>query len=309
VTTRLIIDCDPGIDDAIAILLALASPELDLRALTTVAGNVGLDLTTANGLRVLELAGRSDVPLAAGCERPLIRHDAVDAADVHAIDGLGGVDLPPPSTRPVGEHAIDLIARVVAEAPTVVVAVGPLTNIALLLARHPHVAALIPRLVIMGGSAIGGNATAAAEFNVWGDPEAAARVFESGIPIAVVGLDVTQRAILFAEEVDRIATSGPIGAAAAAMLRHYLDFAVTQGRRGVAMHDPLAVAELLGEPFCTYAEARVAVDYGSALSRGATLVDRRSDAPNARWAVTVDRDRFAAMLIERLASLDGNDLA
>ena len=217
--TRLIIDCDPGIDDALALLLALASPELDVAAITTVAGNVSLDRTTANGLRVLELAGRSRIPLAAGCDRPLVRLADRDASEVHGTDGLGGIALPAPAARVVDEHAVDLIARIVCEQPTTVVAVGPLTNVAVLLARHPAAAARIEHLVVMGGSAIGGNVTPAAEFNAWADPEAAERVFSSGIRTTVVGLDVTRRATLSRLEVDGIAAGGRVGLAAAAMLR------------------------------------------------------------------------------------------
>jgi inosine-uridine nucleoside N-ribohydrolase len=301
--TRIILDCDPGIDDAIAILLALASPELDLAAVTTVAGNVSLDRTTANGLRVLELAGRTDVPLAAGCDRPLVRTAEGDASDVHATDGLGGVGLPPPSARPVAEHAVDLIARLVVEQPTTLVAVGPLTNVAVLLARHPEAAARIAHLVVMGGSGRGGNVTPAAEFNAWADPEAASRVFSSGIRTTVVGLDVTQRATLSRAEVDRIGAVGRVGKAAADMLRFYLDFAEGEGREGVAMHDPLAVALLLDDGLVTYDDVAIEVECGLGPARGATIIDRAPRASTIRYGATVDRDRLAALLLERLGRL------
>ena len=164
-TTPILIDCDPGHDDAIAILLALASPEVDLLGVTTVAGNQTLEKTTANALRVLEFAGRGDIPVAAGADRPLVREPYV-AEYVHGESGLDGPDLPPPQGSPVGQHAVDFLAERVADAT--LFAVGPLTNVALLLALHPE--ARPERIVVMGGAIAEGNVTPAAEFNVWADP-------------------------------------------------------------------------------------------------------------------------------------------
>ncbi len=306
--TRIIIDCDPGIDDAIAILLALASPELDVAAITTVAGNVSLDRTTANGLRLLELAGRGDVPLAAGCDRPLVRVSDRDASEVHAVDGLGGVSLPRPTARPVDEHAVELIARLAVERPTTLVAVGPLTNVALLLARHPAAAARIERIVVMGGSGVGGNVTPAAEFNAWFDPEAASRVFSSGMPITVVGLDATHQATLSAAEVERLGTVGRIGAVAAGMLRFSLDFAEREGREGVAMHDPLAVALLVDPSLVTLEQVAIEVECGLGPARGATIIDRAPSRLTIDYGAIVDRPRFAALLHERFAALGTDGL-
>src|SRR6059058_6066207 len=189
-TAPIFLDCDPGHDDAIALLLALASPEVELHGVTTVAGNQTVEKTTANAIRVLELVGREDVPVARGAGRPLVREPFV-AAYVHGESGLDGPDLPPARGRPVAEHAVELLAERVAG--TTLVATGPLTNVALLLALHPE--ARPERIVSMGGAIAEGNVTPAAEFNVWADPEAAARVFASGIDMTMVGLDVTHRAL------------------------------------------------------------------------------------------------------------------
>jgi inosine-uridine nucleoside N-ribohydrolase len=178
VATPILIDCDPGHDDAMALLLALASPELELLGVTTVHGNQTLEKTTANALRVLEFAGRGDVPVAAGADRPLVREPRV-AAHVHGESGLDGPDLPPPVGTPVPEHAVEFLADRLrsADRPMTLIPTGPLTNIALLLAQYPD--APVERIVLMGGAIAEGNMTPAAEFNIWIDPEAAARVFAS----------------------------------------------------------------------------------------------------------------------------------
>src|SRR4051812_3079503 len=173
--TPVIIDCDPGHDDAMALLLALASPELELTAVTTVAGNQTIEKVTANAIRVLDVAGAETIPVAAGAHRPLV-HPAATAADVHGETGLDGPDLPPPSRAPEPVHAVELMARLLRERPHTLAAVGPLTNVALLLALHPELAGRIERLVIMGGAVGDGNVTPAAEVNIWVDPEAAQRV-------------------------------------------------------------------------------------------------------------------------------------
>src|SRR5205823_9039370 len=184
-TTPILLDCDPGHDDAIALLLALASPEVELLGVTTVAGNQTVEKTTANAIRILELVGREDVPVARGADRPLVREPFV-AAYVHGESGLDGPDLPPARGEPVAQHAVDFLAERLAG--KTLVATGPLTNVALLLALHPE--ARPDRIVLMGGAIAEGNVTPAAEFNVWADPEAAARVFASGIDMTMVGLDV-----------------------------------------------------------------------------------------------------------------------
>ena len=178
--TPVIIDCDPGHDDAMALLLAVASPELEVVAVTTVAGNQTLDKVTANAIRVLDVAEAHDIPVAAGADRALI-HPARVASEVHGETGLDGPDLPPPSRAPEPLHAVELLARKLRERPLTLIPIGPLTNIALLLATHPELAQRIERIVVMGGAIGLGNVTPSAEFNIWADPEAAARVFGSGL--------------------------------------------------------------------------------------------------------------------------------
>src|SRR3954453_5294861 len=205
-----IIDCDPGHDDAMALLLALASPELELSAVTTVAGNQTLDKVTANAIRVLDVAQAHDIPIAAGADRGLV-HTARAAGEVHGETGLDGPDLPGPSRDPEPIHAIELIARTLREKPHTLIPIGPLTNIALLLAIHPELKPRIERIVLMGGAYGLGNVTPAAEFNVWADPEAAHRVFTSGLEITMVGLDVTHRAMLSAARAEQLRETGKAG--------------------------------------------------------------------------------------------------
>ena len=210
----ILLDCDPGHDDAIAILLALASPELDLLGLTTVAGNQTLDKTTANALRVLELVGRGDVPVAVGADRPLVREREI-AADVHGDTGLDGPDLPPPRGEPVAQAAVEFLAERIAPG-VVLVATGPLTNVAHLLDH-----ARPDRIVLMGGAIGEGNRTPAAEFNIWVDPEAAARVFASGIDVTMIGLDVTHQAVVGSAGVEELRGVGRVGSVVAELLDFY----------------------------------------------------------------------------------------
>jgi inosine-uridine nucleoside N-ribohydrolase len=305
-----ILDCDPGIDDAVALLLAVASPELDLRAVTTFAGNVGLELTTPNALRVLELAGAHGVPVAAGCARPLVR-PLHTAAEVHGIHGLGRVELPVPPTPPLEAHAVELMAEVVtaAERPVTLVAVGPLTNVALLAIRHPDVAARLGRVIVMGGGLARGNVTPAAEFNVFVDPEAAVRVLDAGLDVTLVPLDATHEAWLSEDDIEQVRSAGPIGTTVAAMLDFYADSCRREDRLvHVPMHDPLALAVAFRPELVTLERMHVAVECASPLTLGATVGDRSHRtglAPNAAVAVGADRPAFTALLVERLASLEG----
>src|SRR5579862_7414849 len=191
---RIIIDTDPGVDDAMAIFLALRSPELKVEAITPVAGNVPLELTLPNALRLVEIAGRRDIPVAAGASAPLVRR-LVTARYAHGENGLGGVDFPAPSLKPVSESAVEMIRRIVRSSPgeITVVALGPLTNVATALKADPELAKMIRAIVLMGGSLSGGNITPAAEFNFYVDPEGARIVFDAGVPITMVGLDVTRK--------------------------------------------------------------------------------------------------------------------
>jgi inosine-uridine nucleoside N-ribohydrolase len=307
--TRVLVDCDPGHDDAIALLLALASPEIDLVGVTTVAGNQTLQKTTANALRVLELAGRAHIPVAAGAERPLVREQFA-AAYVHGESGMDGPALPEPRGRPIGDHAIDFMASslVAASDNVTLVPVGPLTNVALLLARHPETASRIDRIVLMGGAIAEGNVTPAAEFNIWADPEAAARVFASGIDLTMVGLDVTHKALMTRAHADTLRSSGPIGRFVAELWDFFSRYHARQyGREDAPIHDALALAYVLRPDLLETVERNVEVDCASELCRGRTVVDiwRRTDRrPNAHVAVGVDSEAFLDLLLERIRSLD-----
>ncbi len=308
----LVIDTDPGIDDALAILLALASPEVDLRLVTTVHGNVELAQTTENALRVLHLAGRSDVPVAAGARASLVHPQAERAGHVHGAAGLGGVDLPPSPAAVDPRPAVVALAELLTASaePVTVAAIGPLTNLALLLGVYPDAAARIGRLVVMGGSAgFGGNVTAAAEFNIWADPEAAQAVFSARLPTTMVGLDVTVPTVLDETGIARFAAAGPIGRQAAAILQQYVDHARTSyGTSGVVVHDALALVEAVVPGTLGTVRREVTVSTTLGAARGQTLVDRRSVSPSptaVAVAETVDGPAAVDFIVSRLASLDG----
>jgi pyrimidine-specific ribonucleoside hydrolase len=308
----LVIDTDPGIDDALAILLALASPEVELRLVTTVHGNVELEQTTENALRVLHLAGRSDVPVAAGARSSLVHPQAERAGHVHGAAGLGGVQLPPSPASLDPRPAVVALAELLlsTDEPVTVATIGPMTNLALLLAVYPAAAERIGRVVSMGGSAArGGNVTAAAEFNIWADPEAAQAVLSSTLPTVLVGLDVTLPTVLTEDGIARFAAAGPIGATAAAIVAQYVTHArQAYGTGGVVVHDALALTEAIRPGTLGTVRRDVVVDTGLGAFRGQTLVDRRavSSAPTAvEVAETVDSAAAVEFLVERLASLDG----
>ena len=301
-STPILLDCDPGHDDAIAILLALGSDELELRGVTTVAGNQTLEKTTANAIRVLELAGRGEIPVAAGAGRPLVREPRV-AADVHGETGLDGPDLPPPQAEPSPQHAVDFLAERIQG--TTLVATGPLTNVALLLARHPE--AKPERLVLMGGAIAEGNVTPAAEFNIWADPEAAQRVFSSGLDVTMVGLDVTHQALVNAEHARQLREAGRIGEVVAELLEFYGGFhRATYGWDGSPIHDAVAVADVIDPTLLEVERLNVRIDTESELCRGRTVVDlwrRTGLEPTANVAVAIDAERFVNLLLERLSKL------
>ncbi len=298
----IVIDCDPGHDDAFAIMLALASPELELRAITTVAGNVGLEKTTANALKVLELVGRTDVPVAAGADRPLVRRLRT-AAHVHGESGLDGPD---PVTKTVDAHAADFLAEQI-EPGVVLVPTGPLTNVALMLERHPHVRDRLERIVWMGGSMAEGNITPAAEFNAFVDPEAAARVFDSGIPVTMIGLDITHKALFTDEHAERLRNTGPAGRAVAEMADFFLVFHRQRYRfDGAPIHDAMAVAHVLDPTLVQTLNCNVVVETQSQYCDGRTVADRwlvTGRPRNAHVGVDVDAPRFLELLCDRIASL------
>jgi inosine-uridine nucleoside N-ribohydrolase len=302
--TPILLDCDPGHDDAIALLLALASPELELLGVTTVAGNQTLDKTTANAIRLLEFAGRTEVPVAAGADRPLVRERFV-AAYVHGETGMDGPDLPPAQGDPISRHAVDFLADKIREAKRAVTLVptGPLTNVALMLALHPD--ARPERIVLMGGAIAEGNVTPAAEFNIWADPEAAARVFASEIDVTMIGLDVTHKALFTSAHVGRLA--GRVGGMVTELLRFYGEFHKTvYDFDGSPIHDAVAVAHVINSELVETKHRNVVIDVESELCRGRTVVDvwRRTDRePNAHVGVDIDADGFLELLIGRINSL------
>jgi inosine-uridine nucleoside N-ribohydrolase len=305
VPTPLLIDCDPGHDDAIALLLALASPEVELLGVTTVHGNQTLDKTTANALRVLELADRTDVPVAAGEDRPLER-ELVVAAHVHGESGLDGPVLPEPTTRPVDQHAVDFLAERIVPG-TVLVPTGPLTNVALLLERHPEAAANLEEIVLMGGAIAEGNMTPAAEFNIWADPEAAQRVFHSGLSVTMVGLEVTHRALLTSDHAEALRATGRIGAFVADLVEFFKRYhQETYGWDGAPIHDAVAVAEVIRPGLVTTRLRNVEIETVSELCRGRTVVDlwnRTDRKANVRVGVGIDAEGFFLLLGERIARL------
>jgi len=296
VSTPIVIDCDPGHDDAIAILLALASPEVELRGISTVAGNQTVDKTTRNALKVLELAGRSDVPVVRGADAPL-RRPLRTAAHVHGESGLDGPDLPEPSTAPSAEDPADWL-----EPEVVLVATGPLTNVAHLVERG----VAIERIVWMGGAIAEGNVTPAAEFNAFVDPEAAAAVFGSGIPLTMVGLDVTHKALFTRAHADRLRDTGKVGKVVAELSDFFQLFHERRyGFEGSPIHDAMAVAEVIDPSLLETVLCNVEIETASDHCDGRTVVDRWlvTDRPrNARVGIDVDAPRFLDLLVERLST-------
>ena len=305
-STPVLLDCDPGHDDAIALLLAVASPELELLGVTTTYGNQTLEKTTANALRVLELVERTDVPVSAGADRPLARELFV-AAHVHGESGLDGPSLPEAQATPIPDASSSFMARVIraASAPVTVVATGPLTNVAHYLAEHGSDG--IGRVVVMGGAIAEGNFTPAAEFNVWCDPEAAAAVFDSGLDVSMMGLDVTHQALLGADVEARLRATGRVGAFVADLNVYFTRYhRETYGWEGAPIHDAVAVAHLIRPDLVETRHRNVEVELESELCRGRTVVDlwnRTDRPPNVRVGVAIDVDAFFDLLVERIGSL------
>jgi inosine-uridine nucleoside N-ribohydrolase len=253
------------------------------------------------------LAGHSDIPVAAGCDRPLVRR-AYYPQGCHGADGLGGVELPAPRLAASGEHAIDLLARTAAEGSYTLIEIGPLTNVAVFLARYPEAARRIERVVVMGGASFEGNTTPAAEFNIWVDPEAAARVLGAGFDLTLLPLDVTHQAFLDDADLREIgAREGRPAAIVAAMLATYRAHHLrAHGSTEMPMHYALAVFEAIGAQAIAKSPCRVAVDCSSELSRGATVIARSrvfGERPNASVGCSVDRRAFVDLLIERISAL------
>ena len=300
-TTPVILDCDPGHDDAIALLLALASPEIELVGVTTVHGNQTLEKTTDNALRVLALIGREDIPVAVGADRPLERELHV-AAHVHGESGLDGPTLPERASEPVDQHAVDfLVEHVTPE--TVLVPTGPLTNVALALEQGIRPG----RIVLMGGAIAEGNMTPAAEFNIWADPEAAQRVFAADLDVTMIGLDVTHGALLTPEWSERFRRAGRVGTFVAELVEFFKQYHLrTYGWDGAPIHDAVALAHAFRPGIVKTEHLNVEIETVSELTRGRTVVDRwhRTDRePNADVATEIDANAFFELLLERIATL------
>jgi inosine-uridine nucleoside N-ribohydrolase len=317
---RVIIDSDPGVDDAVAILLALRSPELQVEAITAVSGNVPLELTLPNALRLVEIAGRTNIPVAGGASHPLTRH-LVTARYAHGNNGLAGIDFPAASIKPSSESANEILRRIIRANPgeITIAAIGPLTNIAILLRSDPEIAPLIRGIAIMGGSLSGGNITPSAEFNFYADPEAARVVFDANLPLTMVGLDVTRKVLLTEDHVKLLeASRDAAGQAAGKIMRATIErVRKGSGSPTVAMHDPLTIAWLIDPGILTlrdhYVEIETSGEWTAGESVGFTHAPMRRSAPldtsepeaaeadqtfkpNARVAVEVDPERFFKLL-------------
>jgi inosine-uridine nucleoside N-ribohydrolase len=298
VPTPIVLDCDPGHDDAIALLLALASPEVELRGVSTVAGNQTIDKTTRNALKVLELAGRTDVPVAGGADAPL-RRALRTAAHVHGESGLDGPDLPEPATPIAEDDPADWL-----EPGVVLVATGPLTNVARWLERGVRP----DRIVWMGGAIAEGNITPAAEFNAYVDPEAAAEVFASGVELTMVGLDVTHKALFTRAHADRLRSSGRVGRVVAELSDFFQVFHERRyGFEGSPIHDAMAVGHVIDPTLLETLHTNVEIETSSEHCDGRTVVDRwqvTGKPANAHVGIDVDSDRLLELLVERIASLE-----
>lgn len=309
----IILDCDPGHDDAIALILALASPELELKAVTTSAGNQTPEKTLRNALRILTLLQRSDIPVAGGAVKPLMR-ELIIADNVHGESGLDGPELPEPNFAPQQCNAVELIAKTLRESaePVTIVATGPLTNIALLLTSHAELQSKIARIVIMGGAVGLGNWTPAAEFNIYVDPEAAEIVFQSGLPIVMAGLDVTHRAQIMSEDIERVRQLGnPVAAVVSDLLDFFMEYHKQEkwGFQGAPLHDPCTIAWLIQPSMFTCVERWVGVETQGKYTQGMTVVDYyglTNNAPNTTVMMDIDRQSFVDLLVERVGTAYAN---
>lgn len=297
-----LLDGDPGHDDAIAWVLANASPLLEIKAVTSVCGNQTIEKTTYNAGRVMALVGL-DVPLAAGRKKPLLA-DAMNAPSVHGASGLDGPVLPEPKRKPLELDACELMAKVLEESeePVTLIPTGPLTNVASLLLLYPYLKSKITRISMMGGGIAHGNWSPAAEFNILVDPEAADTVFSSGIPITMAGLDVTERALVFPEDFERVrAVGNPVARVVADWLDFFYDFHRKIGYAGAPVHDAVAVAALVRPELMTTREMYVAVETTGDYCRGATIGDERGffgKPANASVILDIDRQGFVDLLVE-----------
>ncbi len=313
---RILLDTDPGIDDACAILLALASPELSLEGLSIVHGNCSAEQGTRNALSVLELANAGHVPVARGCELPLVQTSLL-APETHGHTGLGYAKLPEPRTRPVVRHGIDFLIEKILASPgeITLLAIGPLTNVALAIRQEPRIAETLKELIIMGGALRHeGNTTALAEFNTYVDPHAAHIVYHAGIPTTLVPLDVTYQCILTPGDIKRLQRiDSPITTFVADATRFYMEFHDEyQQIEGCVINDPLALALTFAPELCTYRELPVDVDLSGGISMGKTIADfynYEKKAANMKVALGVRARNFIELFLERIEDLAGSMLS
>ena len=301
---RIIFDCDPGHDDAIALVMAFASEKLDIRAVTTVAGNQTLDKTSVNASRMLTALGVSPL-LAKGASKPMHRK-LQTAPIVHGETGLDGPVLPPPSVPFSERHAWDVMRDILLEERTTILATGPLTNLGILLSAYPEVKDRIDRIVLMGGGLDHGNWTATAEFNILVDPEAADIVFSSGIPIVMCGLDVTEKAMIYSDEIERLRESGRIGKLVAELLDFFSIYIYSLGFPGITLHDPVAAAYLVKPELFKGEDLFVGIETQGKATLGMTYADKRitpkREAANAKVIMDLDREGFIELLMKACLS-------
>ena len=307
---KVLIDCDPGHDDMVAIMLALASPEIELLGVSTVAGNQTGDKTYSNALRTLTLLGRRDIPVTKGAQRPLLRELTI-APMIHGVSGLDGADLPEPGFEGDSRHSVDFIIQTImgSREPITLVATGPLTNLALALLKEPGLARAVSRIVLMGGAVHDSNISPAAEFNIFVDPEAAKIVFGCGAPIVMVGLDVTNKSKLSFADIDEMESwKGRVSRVVAPLLRF---FANTNkevfGIDGAPVHDALAVAHLVQPEVITTRRMNVEIETVGELTRGRTVADVYGISgrkPNADVALEVNQPLFKEMIFTAIRKLD-----
>jgi len=318
---KIIIDTDPGTDDALALMLALNSPELDVRAITVVPGNVTAAMGLENALRMVSLANRCDIPVAAGAQHPLFQK-LTTAEFWHGKNGLGNVELPASKCKVDPRFGPDLIIQLVHASPheITLVPVGPLTNIALAVEKDPSIVPLVKEVILMGGSISGGNVTAAAEFNIYNDPEAAQTVFQAGWPLTMVGLEVGDKALFTHKYLDELGqTHGPMNDFVASVLKFMVGLAATFGSPGSPMYDPSAVAVAIDSSLVKVQEMHVDVETRGQFTRGETVGNRHGEVernvlqgdryviegvdkvtPNAKVCVDVDADRFLQLFVSRI---------
>jgi inosine/uridine nucleosidase len=306
---RIIIDTDPGVDDAFTFLLALASPEIQLEALTTTQGNVTVEKATRNALSVLELGRANHIPVAQGSVLPLVQPLRV-SAHVHGESGIGNAQLPEPQAKPIQGHAVDyLIERVLTEPNELsIFPIGPMTNIAMAIRKEPRFAKAVKELVIMGGAIQeSGNITPLAEFNIYVDPHAAHIVFHSGIPITLIPLDVTHKCLLKQEHVDRLMKiDSPITRFLKDAIDVYLKASIELGYEGCALHDPLTLATIIAPELLTLKEYYVDVDISGGVSMGKTFADIfnvTKKSTNMKVAMDVRGEDFIELFLQRMGTL------